>query len=212
MAVTFLLSGRMKTLPAGEQNGHEPGTSGDSDDSEQSDVIRRALQEPPGGEEPRCDGVPVIMGRKWAIGERAAVTLSEPSSSFLIIISTAIMASSTRSPRLMISAPSEIRCRLTPPSFMATKVMARTSGIAIATTMPGRQPSDRKLTPKTMAMASIRVLMNARQPPRHLRLVGDQCGILGLPEVCGRLGGLLRCSPKPVRAYSSDGAATHPAV
>ena len=29
---------------------------------------------------------------------------------------------------------------------MTTKVTARTSGIAIATTMPGRQPSDRKLT------------------------------------------------------------------
>ena len=61
----------------------------------------------------------------------------------------------------MISAPSEMRCRLTPPSFMATKVMARTSGMAIATTTPGRQPSDKKLTPKTIAMASIRVLMNS---------------------------------------------------
>ena len=60
-----------------------------------------------------------------------------------------------------MSAPSEMRCRLMPVNFMATKVMARTSGIAIATTMPGRQPSDRKLTPSTMAMASISVLMNS---------------------------------------------------
>ena len=38
--------------------------------------------------------------------------LVQPSSSFVIIISTAIMASSTRSPSPMMSAPSEIRCRL----------------------------------------------------------------------------------------------------
>ena len=61
----------------------------------------------------------------------------------------------------MMSAPSEIRCRLTPASFMTTNVMARTSGIAIATTMPGRHPSERKLTAKTMAIASTKVLMNS---------------------------------------------------
>ena len=60
-----------------------------------------------------------------------------------------------------MSAPSEMRWRLMPVNFMARKVMARTSGIAMATTMPGRQPSDRKLTPSTMAMASISVLMNS---------------------------------------------------
>ena len=43
-----------------------------------------------------------------------------------------------------MSAPSEMRCRLMPVSFMTTKVMARTNGMAMATTMPGRQPSARE--------------------------------------------------------------------
>ena len=42
-----------------------------------------------------------------------------------------------------MSAPSEMRCRLMPVSFMTTKVMARTSGMAMATTMPGT-PAERQ--------------------------------------------------------------------
>ena len=51
----------------------------------------------------------VAMGAKVA-----AFALSKPSSIFEIIISTVIIASSTRSPSEMISAPSEMRCRLMP--------------------------------------------------------------------------------------------------
>jgi hypothetical protein len=61
----------------------------------------------------------------------------------------------------MIKAPSEMRCSEMPKSFMATNVTASTSGMAMATTIPGRQPSARKLTSKTMAMASISVLVNS---------------------------------------------------
>ena len=62
----------------------------------------------------------------------------------------------------MMSAPSEMRCRLTPVNFMTTKVMASTIGIAIATTMPGRQPSDRK--PYTTR--DTRVFARSRMVPR----------------------------------------------
>ncbi len=61
----------------------------------------------------------------------------------------------------MISAPSEMRCSEMPASFMSTKVIASTSGMATATTIPGRQPSARKLTASTMAIASIRLLVNS---------------------------------------------------
>ena len=61
----------------------------------------------------------------------------------------------------MISAPSEMRCSEMPVNFITTKVMASTSGMAMATTMPGRQPSARKLTASTMAIASIRLLVNS---------------------------------------------------
>src|SRR4051812_17498131 len=106
--------------------------------------------------------VPVNIGKAVDLyANVAAVILLLPSSSFLIIISTAIIASSTSSPNPMISAPREMRCRLTPASFIVANVIARTSGMAMATTMPGRQPSDRKLTPRTMTMASIKVLMNS---------------------------------------------------
>ncbi|OWK19724.1 hypothetical protein AJ88_39090 [Mesorhizobium amorphae CCBAU 01583] len=91
----------------------------------------------------------------------AAVILSCPSSIFEIIISTAIMASSTRRPSAMISAPSEMRCSEMPKYCIATKVMASTSGMATATTMPGRQPSARKETASTMAIASPRLLVNS---------------------------------------------------
>ena len=46
----------------------------------------------------------------------------------------------------MISAPSEMRCRVMPEYSMKTKVPASTSGMAIATTRPARRPRLRKLT------------------------------------------------------------------
>ena len=54
----------------------------------------------------------------------------------------------------MISAPSEIRCRVTPIIARKTKVMASTKGMVIVTTSPARTPSDTKQTASTMAMAS----------------------------------------------------------
>src|SRR5215204_2393123 len=77
-----------------------------------------------------------------------------PSSIFEIIISMVIMASSTRRPRAMMSAPREMRCRLMSIAFMLTKTMASTSGIDRATTTPGFIPRLRKLTTRTMAIAS----------------------------------------------------------
>ena len=77
-----------------------------------------------------------------------------PSSIFEIIISMVIMASSTRSPSAMMSAPSEMRCRLMPIASMATKTMASTSGMDSATTSPALKPRLRKLTTSTMPIAS----------------------------------------------------------
>src|SRR5438045_3375629 len=56
------------------------------------------------------------------------------------------MASSTSRPRAMISAPSEMRCRVMPEYSMNRKVPASTSGMAIATTSPARRPIDRAQT------------------------------------------------------------------
>ena len=75
----------------------------------------------------------------------------------------------------MMSAPSEMRCSEMPENFMSTNVIASTSGMAMATTTPGRQPSARKLTASTMAMASIRLLVNSPTAScDHVRLVGDE--------------------------------------
>ena len=48
-------------------------------------------------------------------------------------------------------APSVIRCRSSPAPYMTSSTIARTSGTDSATTMPVRQPSDRKLTTSTMS-------------------------------------------------------------
>ena len=50
----------------------------------------------------------------------------------------------------MISAPSEMRCRMMPEYSMNTKVAASTSGMAMATTRPARSPRLRKLTTSTI--------------------------------------------------------------
>ena len=89
----------------------------------------------------------------------AAFHRLKPSSSFLIIISVVIMASSTSKPRAMISAPNEMRWRSMPSMLIPTKVPASTSGIDSATTVPARRPKLRKLTASTMTTASTSDLM-----------------------------------------------------
>ena len=54
----------------------------------------------------------------------------------------------------MISAPSEMRCSVTPMICITTKTMASTSGIEIETTRPARTPRLTKLTASTITTAS----------------------------------------------------------
>ena len=54
----------------------------------------------------------------------------------------------------MIRAPSETRCSAMPIIDMTVNVIARTIGMATATTKPARSPSARKPTAITIAMAS----------------------------------------------------------
>ena len=56
----------------------------------------------------------------------------------------------------MIRAPSEMRCSEIPAYAITTNVIARTKGIAIATTRPARTPRLKKLITSTMATASNR--------------------------------------------------------
>ncbi len=67
---------------------------------------------------------------------------------------TVIIASSTRSPNAIISAPSEMRCSEMPNMLRTTKTIASTSGIETETTRPARAPSLKKLTSSTMTIAS----------------------------------------------------------
>ena len=100
--------------------------------------------------------VPVSMGKAVEVYAKvAALKRLKPSSSFRIIISTAIMASSTSRPRAITSAPSEMRCRLMPSMPMTTNVIASTNGMHTATTTPGRSPRLTKLTSNTITTASV---------------------------------------------------------
>ena len=54
----------------------------------------------------------------------------------------------------MMSAPSEMRCKVTPIRSSTTKVAASTRGMVMDTTRPARAPSEMKLTRSTMATAS----------------------------------------------------------
>ncbi len=54
----------------------------------------------------------------------------------------------------MMSAPSEMRCREMSVVRMTRKVMASTSGMAMATTSPARQPRLMKEMARTMMTAS----------------------------------------------------------
>ena len=60
----------------------------------------------------------------------------------------------------MIRAPSDIRCRSIPNSAINRKVIASTSGIDSATTVPVRSPRLRKETASTMTTASLNDDMN----------------------------------------------------
>jgi hypothetical protein len=112
----------------------------------------------PTGRNPATDtSVPVSIGNAVDVyANVAARNLSQPSSIFFTIISTAIIASSTSRPSAMISAPSEMRCRLISKISMNTNVIASTSGMLTATTRPARMPRLTKLTMSTMPMASNR--------------------------------------------------------
>ena len=74
----------------------------------------------------------------------------------------------------MISAPSVMRCRSMPAAYMTENTIASTSGTDSATTMPVRQPSERKLTISTMPSASTKVSTNSETDCSTIvRLIGD---------------------------------------
>ena len=61
----------------------------------------------------------------------------------------------------MISEPSEMRCRSMLKKYIARKVIASTSGMDSATTMPVRRPRLKKLTASTITTASTSERMNS---------------------------------------------------
>jgi hypothetical protein len=66
--------------------------------------------------------------------------------------SIVVIASSTKRPKAMIKAPSEIRCRSIPAISMIGNTITSVSGIERATTVPARMPRLRKLTAMMIAM------------------------------------------------------------
>src|SRR6266496_3539766 len=78
-----------------------------------------------------------------------AFVRSNPSSSLTTIISIAMMASSTSSPRARMIAPREMRSNTRPVNIMMTKRNARVKGTAAATTIPTRHPKLTRLTAMT---------------------------------------------------------------
>ena len=120
------------------------------------------LAKPMGRKPAAVTSVPVSIGKAVdSQANDAARMRSQPCSIFTTIISTAMMASSTRRPSAIISAPSVIRCRSRPMAFMTMNTTASTSGTDSATTMPVRQPSARKLTNSTIASASMKEWTNS---------------------------------------------------
>ncbi len=113
------------------------------------------LANPTGRNPMTVTSVPVSLGNAVAVyANAAALKRSKPSSSLRIIISTAMIASSTRRPSAMTRAPSEMRCRLIPVRSMTTNVIASTNGMHTATTTPARSPRLTKLTSNTIRTAS----------------------------------------------------------
>src|SRR5579872_1741003 len=106
--------------------------------------------------------VPVSIGKAVdSHAKDAARMRSQPCSILTTIISTAIMASSTRRPSAMIRAPSVIRCKSSDIPSITTKTIASTRGTESATTMPVRQPSATKLTNNTITSASMKECTNS---------------------------------------------------
>ena len=122
-----------------------------------------ALRAKPIGTKPATvTSVPVSIGKAVDVYAKvAACTLSQPSSSFVIIVSIVIMPSSTRRPRAMIRAPSETRCKSIPETSIVMNTIPSTRGIENATTAPARKPRLRRLTASTIAIASHRASMNS---------------------------------------------------
>ena len=120
------------------------------------------LAKPTGRKPAAVTSVPVSIGNAVEVQAKvAARARSQPCSIFTTIISIAMMASSTSSPSAMISAPSVMRCRSRPHAYITTNTIASTSGTDSATTMPVRQPSERKLTTSTIASASAKLRRNS---------------------------------------------------
>ena len=107
--------------------------------------------------------VPVSMGKAVEVQAKAAARVrDQPCSIFTTIISTAMIASSTKRPSAMIKAPSVMRLRSIASALITRVTTASTSGTEVATTMPVRQPSDRKLTPSTITSASAKERRNSK--------------------------------------------------
>jgi len=93
----------------------------------------------------------------------------------IAIISTAMIASSTRSPSDRISAPSEILCSPMSNIHMPRKVAASTSGIDTATTSPVRRPRLTSETASTISTASASERTN---------WLTDRCTAAGMLATC----------------------------
>ena len=120
------------------------------------------LAKPTGRKPAAVTSVPVSIGKAvLSHAADAADNRSRPSSIFTIIISTAMMASSTRRPSAMMSAPSVMRSKLRPMICMITNTTASTIGTDRATTIPVLSPSVRKETASTMMRASKKLVMNS---------------------------------------------------
>ena len=91
----------------------------------------------------------------------AASSRLHPCSIFTAIISTAMIASSTKSPKARIKAPRVIRSRFIPIPFMITSDIESTNGTLNATTIPVRSPKLKNETIKTMIKASKNVFKNS---------------------------------------------------
>ena len=87
--------------------------------------------------------------------------MESPAASLVSVASVVVIASSTIRASAMISAPSEMRCMSMPSTSMSANTMASVSGIASATTSPGRTPRLRKLMPRMIATACHSDSMNS---------------------------------------------------
>ena len=106
---------------------------------------------------------PVSRGIAVAEYEKeAAFRRSQPSSIFTIIISTAMMPSSTSRPSAMISDPSEMRSRFQPIASITMATTPSTIGTDSPTTMPVRRPRLTRLTMTTITTASISERSNSQ--------------------------------------------------